>query len=339
MLAKGMAALSARFGSEPIGDLIARAEQVARLGVPVSHLLAQDLSVVAQPLLADRAAAAVFGPDGTILTEGAEMLQPDLAATLGRMRVLGVDDLYTGPDAHRLATTTPLAGAFVSLTDLRSATAFLLKPLVVESGPVSVAFPPPPPDGGVAADAAFRALQASPGDTSGAQAHALSAAVHWRHGSSPEEAIAGPLTNDMQVVSLLPASTSFVTLDRKGGAVACALTMNNLFGTGRIAPDTGILLAASPQVAPLPLLAAALAWSPKMKAFRAAAGGSGQQGAALAAADAMFNTLRSGKPMPTPVPEPGRANVIACASYLPGDQKSCGWAADPRGGGLATGRN
>ncbi|MCZ6481723.1 MAG: gamma-glutamyltransferase, partial [Alphaproteobacteria bacterium] len=42
------------------------------------------------------------------------------------------------------------------------------------------------------------------------------------------------------------AATSFVVADRKGSAVACAFSMNNLFGTGRIAPGTGIMLAAAP---------------------------------------------------------------------------------------------
>jgi gamma-glutamyltranspeptidase / glutathione hydrolase len=39
--------------------------------------------------------------------------------------------------------------------------------------------------------------------------------------------------------------------------------------------------------------------------------------------------------MPAPVPEPGRANAIACSRYLPGDEDTCGWATDPRGAGLA----
>ena len=42
---------------------------------------------------------------------------------------------------------------------------------------------------------------------------------------------------------------------------------------------------------------------------------------------------------PAPVPEPGRANVIDCPRYLPGSQRSCSWAADPRSAGLALGSN
>jgi gamma-glutamyltranspeptidase/glutathione hydrolase len=65
--------------------------------------------------------------------------------------------------------------------------------------------------------------------------------------------------------------------------------------------------------------------------------GTGQAGAPTAVAVALLNALRTGRPMPAPVPDPGRANVIACGRYLPGEQGSCGWVADPREPGLAIG--
>ncbi len=99
----------------------------------------------------------------------------------------------------------------------------------------------------------------------------------------------------------------------------------------------GFLLAPSPRDAPPPLLSAAVAWSPNLQAFRAEAAGSGQDAAALAAGLALLNALRSGQPMPAPVPDPGRANVIECSQYLPGSPASCRQATDPRGAGLAVG--
>jgi len=168
---------------------------------------------------------------------------------------------------------------------------------------------------------------------------ALAVAARWRSGhEDPEVLLRG---SDVSSAGLpaLPASTSFATLDRDGNAVVCALSMDNLFGTGRILPGLGFLLAASPVAVPPPLYAAALAWNPSIHAFRAGVGGSGQAGAPLALAVALSNALRSGTPMPAPVPEPGRATVIACSRYLPGDPGSCGWAEDPREPGLAVGSN
>jgi gamma-glutamyltranspeptidase / glutathione hydrolase len=146
---------------------------------------------------------------------------------------------------------------------------------------------------------------------------------------------------DLPVVSAspFPASTSFVTMDRFGNAVACAVTMDNLFGTGRILPGLGFVAAASPNAVPPPLLAAGLVWNDNIKAFRAAAAGSGQAGASLAVAVALINTLKTNRPMSVPVPDPGRANVIACGQYLPGENGACGWANDPRENGLALGAN
>src|SRR6185312_12542074 len=118
-------------------------------------------------------------------------------------------------------------------------------------------------------------------------------------------------------VPLFPATTTFATLDREGNAVACSLTMDNLFGTGRMVPGLGFLAAASPAAVNPPLLAVGVAWNDASHAFHAAAGGSGQAGASLAVAVALMNSLRTGQPM-VAVPEPGRANTIVCGRYLPG---------------------
>jgi gamma-glutamyltranspeptidase / glutathione hydrolase len=147
------------------------------------------------------------------------------------------------------------------------------------------------------------------------------------------------VTPDLQEAALppLPASTSFATLDKDGNAVACALSMDNLFGTGRVLPGLGFLLAASPGVVPSPLYTAALAWNEYTHSFRAAVAGSGQAGAPGAVAVGMLNALRTGRPMAAAVPDPGRANVIECSRYLPGENGSCAVATDPRDAGLAAG--
>jgi gamma-glutamyltranspeptidase/glutathione hydrolase len=104
-------------------------------------------------------------------------------------------------------------------------------------------------------------------------------------------------------------------------------------------PGLGFLAAASPAAVPPPLLSAGLVWNDHIKAFRAAASGSGQAGAPLAVALGLLDTLKTNKPMSVPVPDPGRANVIACGRYLPGENSECGWANDPRESGFAMGAN
>ena len=264
----------------------------------------------------------LFARNGSPLTEGADLVQPDLGSTLAQIRVAGVGDFYQGTLARRIEQASQAAGGPITVADLRNALPHLAPPVTIGVGRDKVSFPPAPADGGPAAAAALQVLQRDPSAVRDANAAALAAAASLRGAPS---------------LPPLPASSTLLVLDRDGQAVACALTMDNLFGTGRILPGLGMLLAASPRTSPLPLLSTALAWNENIHAFRAETGGSGQEGAALAAAYPMLNALRTNGPMPSPVPEPGRANVIACSRYLPGSQGSCFWATDPRGAGLAIG--
>ncbi len=336
MLARGMYALQARHGKLQFESLVSPAEQAARFGVPASRAFVQDLSVVAGPLLQDPVSAAVFAPGGQPLTEGQRLIQPDLAATLSQIRVGGVGDLYQGTLARRLDQQSPLAGGPVTLADLRAALPTAVPALTIDTGHDKLSFLPPPADGGLAAAAAYLVLQQNPAAIDAANARALAVAAQWRSAGGDPMAL---LHADVPAAPLppLPASTTFATLDHDGNAVVCAISMNNLFGTGRTVPGMGFLLAASPRTVPPPLLAAAIAWNQNTHAFHAAVGGSGQEGAPLAVAAGMSNALRTGRPMAVPVPDPGRANVIVCGRYLPSESGSCGWATDPRGAGIAIG--
>lgn len=338
MSARGLFLLHSRFGGKPLETYLATAEQAARFGVGTSRALATDISVVGRALLSDPGARSVFAPEGVPLVEGDSLRQPELASTLSTLRVSGVGDLYQGALARRLEEMSPRVGGPVTVSQLRAALPRLVPPLLVRTGRDVAAFLPPPADGGLAAAAGFKVLMANPNDTAGADAQAQAVASAWRAGGvSADALLAGGAAVSGYGLPSLPASTSFVVLDREGNSVACALSMNNLFGTGRIIPDTGILAAASLGFVPAPLLSAGIVWNEHVRAFRAAAAGSGQSGAATAVAVGLFNTMRTQQPMPSLVPDPGRVNVIGCGRYLPSESGSCGWATDPRGHGLAAG--
>jgi gamma-glutamyltranspeptidase/glutathione hydrolase len=309
MLARGLFALHTRGGRRPFEELIAEAERLARLGTPVSRALAQDLAAVRSPLLADPGARAVFArADGAPLAEGDRLEQPDLATTLATMRVSGVGDLYQGALARRLETTSERAGGGLNAEELRAGLAQVVTAPQLRVGNDLVAFLP----------AAGEAWQRGGGNP----AQILAAAGGGARGGPP-----------------VGASTGLVTLDREGGAVACAFTMNNLFGTGRVAQGMGVLLAAAPgqgAVAPVPL-AAVLASNASLRAFRAAVAGSGQQAAPPAVAAVMAQILLGAAPeqaIAAAAPEPARVVAISCPRYLPGRPEACSAAADPRGAGI-----
>jgi gamma-glutamyltranspeptidase/glutathione hydrolase len=337
MLARGLFLLHARHGRLPFESLIIKSEQLARFGVPASHALTRDLALVAGPLFGDPSARAVFGPSGAPLAEGQGLVQPELAATLAQLRVSGVGDLYLGVLARRIALASPVAGVPIGLADLRAGLPSIATPVSVPFGEDRVVFPPT--EGGVAAAASFMALKSQPSDGQAALMRGLAAAARWHLGGANSDQVLNGELVAPAAVPLFPASTTFATLDPDGNAVVCAMTMNNLFGTGRMVPGLGFLAAASPASVTPPLLSVGLALSQYNSAFHTEAGGSGQSGAALATAVALLNSLHSGQPMSALVPDPGRANAIACGRYLPGSETSCAAAVDPRESGMAVNGN
>ena len=339
MTARGLMLMQAIYGYTPIQQLIGPAQRMAALGVPVSKALANDLSVVAGPLLADAAARSVFAnAAGQPLQAGQTMVQPDLANTLDQLRLQGAASLYQGSLAQQLEQASAQAGGPISQADLDHAVPQEETPLILRDNGNALNFLPT--DGGVAAAAAYQQLRKDPSNPAGANNAAMAVASAYRNGT--DQADPQALLKDANLpagqIPPLAASTSFVTLDGSGAAVACTLTMNNLFGTGRIAPGTGILLAAAPDHGRAPLLAPVLIWNRPTNSFRAAIGGTGQEGAPLAAGMAAYNALHDrGRDFGQTVPEPGRVNGVNCPDRVPGDFNSCTWVTDPRGEGLAIG--
>jgi gamma-glutamyltranspeptidase/glutathione hydrolase len=82
---------------------------------------------------------------------------------------------------------------------------------------------------------------------------------------------------------------SLVVIDRQGGAVACAFSMNIPFGVGRVAIGTGVVLAAQPPVTEDPLAVVMLVSKISKKMFYA----SGASGGAVAPS-AMINVIAKG---------------------------------------------
>lgn len=310
LMARGLFLLHTRGGRLRFEQLVRPAEDLARLGTEISRAFANDLAAVAAPLLNDPQARRVFGaPGGGPLQAGERMTQLDLGATLAQLRTGGVGEMYQGGLSSRLAEGSAAAGGGLTEAELRAARAEVMEPVRISAGNDLVFFLPASIDGGAGTAQAFQAAFA---------------------GQAP------PLAGGMS-----GASAGLVTMDPEGNAVSCAFSMNNLFGTGRVVANTGILLAAAPGLGAVPPapLAVGLATARDLRSFRAAAAGSGQQAAGAAAGGSLAAALRRVAPADTfsAVPDPGRGLVISCPTYAPGGNAACSAAADPRGGGVAIG--
>jgi len=281
-LPRGLFVLHSRFGELKWEQVLSPAENLARFGYNVPRAFASELSKVSDILVRDPDMARLFRrKDGRVLSEGDFFIQPDLAAVLGRMRAKGVGEFYQGNDAHQFVEAVKQAGGSLSDEDMRDFRPIVRQPLTFpwESNTDWFFAGPPAAGGAVAAEmmgilmhdgrfegavgaerehllaeAAKRAfaqrmqnMQADGSYRDDPQSMLSEAKLNELEGSIGDEAT--PLSSLVNLPTdwpETPAAVSYAIMDPKGGAVACTLTMNNLFGTGRLAPGYGIVLAAAP---------------------------------------------------------------------------------------------
>jgi len=273
---RGMAALHARYGRLQWAQLLGAAEGLARFGTPMSRALARELETIGPRVLADPEMARVFAPDGVLLGEGQNLLQPQLASTLSRIRQAGGGELYIGQFARQFTESAQAMGAPLTLQALQAAVPTVTPSLGIEFGNHTLFLSAPPADGGITTGQIVGMLEAD-GDFDGGseaeRAHLMVAATELAFNARHEWLGAGGEANQ-DVASLIsearidqmastlasggtgtalpagalenPWSTGFVTADRRGNVVACAVTMNTLFGTRRMVPGTGVVLAPAP---------------------------------------------------------------------------------------------
>lgn len=261
---RGMAALSARHGKLPWAQLVAPAEAIAQAGEAASRALAKDVALAEKKLRADPAMAALFvRADGSILDEGDNLRQPELAGILGQIRARGVGELYGGLAGQQLAQGAQALGAPLTIEDLRNFQVRVYAPLEIKWGDQLVLLPKPPAAGGVSVGQMLTALDSQGGGNRFAFLAQASGRIAGDRGGwmqpggdsgQPPESLVGR-EHVAQVlqgaapgegVPENPFSAGVVAADKDGLGVACSFTMNALFGAGRIAEGTGVILAPAP---------------------------------------------------------------------------------------------
>lgn len=405
---RGIFALHARHGRLQWREVVTHAEQLARFGHPVSRAFARDIAAVGPALLADPNARAVYGnASGQLVNEGETIKALDLAATLGLIRARGVGPFYTGPFANSLVKAVNSAGGSLSVETLRGYTPKWRKTVRVDVGNEVAHFAPLPAAASTQAAVMLAMLQEDggfDGASAGTQAQ-LMAEVSLRSfadreawlGAQGGQNLTAPSRIDALVHNMRedqrtalsqfkikprdrhenPSSTVFSAVDPLGNAVSCAVTMNAAFGTGRIAPGTGVLLAAAPDSGGRGSigLAPMLVVNENSNEFRFAGGASGGVAAPAALASVAARVLLGEENLEAAIAQPrvhlsgapdvtyyeqnldaaalqmlnraghqtqatsviGSVNAIVCPDGLPSGAETCRMAVDPRGQGLASG--
>ncbi len=133
---RGLGLAHERWGTQPWATLVAPAVKLARDGFPISDTLARSLNAqlfrnadptdVPEDLgprahrLGDFPASvkAFQKADGTPWKAGDRLVQPDLAATLERIALVGPDEFYRGETAQMIAADSQSNGGLITLEDL-----------------------------------------------------------------------------------------------------------------------------------------------------------------------------------------------------------------------------
>ena len=377
---RGLFALQAEYGSLRWESNVIGAENAARFGAPVSRALARDIAAAPQALLA---AAGMTDASGRPLREGAKLEQPALAGLISQIRSGGATSFHGGEIARRYAEGATAAGLPLSVGAVRDARPQWSDPVVVPFDRDRMYFMPDPGAPGARQALIWQVASEFVDYEDLAETDRLHLLLEAERRAAGSEGVAA----DESGVRLLMAdytpdralagrggiaapghSASLVALSNDGMAVACSLTVNGLFGSGRFAGDTGVLVA-GPPVPGAPLVAglAMLVNEPKSQFIYGGAADStvalmlpmleilldeatveealaapraeiqGADGTVLvesAVPQATVSALRQrGQPV-RGVPDLGRAAVIFCL-WDRASSSFCSGAADPRGAGLA----
>lgn len=400
---RGFFALHAKYGKLRWESLLIEPERLARSGTPVSRALASDLARGLPVIGRDPAARAVFmRADGSVLREGDTLQQPHLAGMISTLRHQ-TGNFYVGPQARDLVKGAQAAGGTLSLEDLRDIRPTWRDAIAVKIGTETAWFAPPPSAGSAMAAQLVAALWPRWGNTDAAErthllaetsARAFGERARWMRPNGWSEESPSALVADSRIETMMAgyaadrhqpvasavapptdsqSGTGFAVLDAEGTAVACSVTSHGLFGNGRMAPGTGIMLSGVPGLNGPPATAVMITANNHNGTVRFIGAASGGGTAASALAQSFLLAAKDGKPLsealaqprlvhagkpdavfvetgaialdPAPLasrghqisatPMPSRVEAIYCPQG-PKNSEGCDMATDPRGFGLAT---
>lgn len=268
-----LAHLSGNYGRLSLARSLQPAIRLAREGFPVDAHYRRMAGFRLQALRASTAAAGQFLVAGEVPAPGALIRQPDLAETLRRLARHGHAGFYAGETARGLVQGVRAAGGIWTLEDLAQYRAVERQPVRGRYRDFTVVSAAPPSSGGVLLMEILNMLEAheparlAPVPRTHLLAESMRRAYRDRAAylgdpdqvTMPLERLLHPhyaagLMRDFDPARATPSrpaaletregrdTTHFSILDREGNRVAATLSINYPFGSGFVAPGTGVLL-------------------------------------------------------------------------------------------------
>jgi gamma-glutamyltranspeptidase/glutathione hydrolase len=268
--------LARKYGKLPLKQSLEPAIRLARDGFPLYARLQGGIRYKRQVLLRSPDAAKAFlTADGAVPEVGTIIKQPDLANTLEAIAEQGAKGFYSGKVAADLVTGVHADGGIWTLEDLAAYRVVERKPLVGEYHGARIVSASPPSSGGIAVIDALNILSGFDLHQydSATRKHLVIEAMRRAYRdraiylgdpdfikmplaqlSSPDYAAgqrSSIRTDKAMPSNMLPGiesepagmqTTHFSVLDADGNRVAATISVNLYFGTGYMAPKTGVLL-------------------------------------------------------------------------------------------------
>ncbi len=134
-------------GSLPLARLLEPAYELAEEGYPVSEVVARYWEINEWVLRRNEDAAETFLPDGRPPQPGEIFRQPDLARTLAAVTENGAEAFYNGEIARSMAHSVQEAGGYLSEEDLEDHATSWVEPIYTDYRGIRVYEIPPPGQG------------------------------------------------------------------------------------------------------------------------------------------------------------------------------------------------
>ncbi len=274
----GLALALEKYGTMPLGRLMAPAIRLAREGVELSYFEGESLKNNSRLLERFPESRRIYLRDGNFYAAGERFVQPELARSLDLIAQKGALEFYQGDIARLIAKDMAANGGTITIDDLKNYRPVVRRPVEGEYRGYKVFSMPPPSSGGVALVEMLNMLEGYPlaryGPGSSRTLHLLAEVMKRAFADRAEflgdadfvrVPVGGlisksyarqPLTSIDPFIAAAAASighgdpvpfestqtTHFSIVDGEGNTVANTYTLNGGYGSGVTIPGTGILM-------------------------------------------------------------------------------------------------
>ena len=229
-----------RFGSLPLGDLVAPAAAAAREGVALTPEQEYVVEILWPILATTPECARLYGPNGEPLRTGEVFRHPDVGDALERLGREGADPFYRGDVGAAVLDWLEGRGAMLTAEDLAGYRAAPREPVRAAYRGREVLTNPPPSAGGTLIAYALALLERREGAADVTELVDVMTAAQAERTPEFLEGLAGEGFLERFMASRLGSTTHISVLD--GDGWACGVTCSNGEGSGIVVPGTGLHL-------------------------------------------------------------------------------------------------